>query len=438
MNPRDLRKHFGHLLLIALSLLLLSWLTDWGSYLALVVLLLYVARLKWQQWRLYHWLNQGKQSEPPEAKGLWGQIFDLLYSIRKRGQRDSERLVQALKRVKNSAQAMPDGIVMLNSKGNIDWWNQASEQLLGLKQGDKGQLISFLLRDPKFLAFLQNPSPNVQIQAPNDAQRLLQLTLVQYNQNEQLLLARDITRLKQLEQMRQDFVANASHELRTPLTVFRGYLETMLDYSDQLSPVFQRALKQMQQQTERMNNLVNDLLVLTRLDSDIRAEEQSLVDVEKLLTEIAEDAMELNDAKQHQIEVKIETKLGLLANENELRSAISNLVYNAVHYTPEQGMIRISWSLQGDHAVIAVQDNGIGIEPHHITRLTERFYRVDSSRATATGGTGLGLAIVKHVLQLHHAQLQIDSELDQGSTFSAVFPLTLTQPMVELNAKISD
>lgn len=419
MNPKELRQHFGRLLLLALSLGVISFLFDWGSHASIAILLVYLVRQKWQQWRLHRWLSNSKSIEPPEAKGLWGLIFDSLYSMRKRSQRDSERLVHALKRVKNSAEAMPDAIVMLSSKGNIDWWNKAGEQFLGLKKGDRGQLITFLLRDPKFLAFMQAPKDSIQIHSPADNQRQLQISVVHYNQQERLLIARDVTRLRQLEHMRQDFVANASHELRTPLTVFRGYLETMLDYSDQLSPVFQKALKQMQTQTERMNNLVNDLLVLTRLDSDIRADEESEVNLESLLTDILRDAQELGKEKQHQLSLEFDGPTWIKGNANELRSAFSNLVFNAIHYTPDQGVIRLHWLTQGQELVFAVTDNGIGIEAHHIARLTERFYRVDSSRSTATGGTGLGLAIVKHVLQLHHGYLSIRSNPGIGSTFSA-------------------
>ncbi len=227
-------------------------------------------------------------------------------------------------------------------------------------------------------------------------------------------------RLQRLERMRQDFVANVSHELRTPLTVLHGYLETLID---QTQSSFQKKIfEQMQAQTSRMERLVEDLLLLSRLEADVPDEKNfQLTDISKMLTQIVEDAKTLSRDKKHQITLIIDKKLKIKGVENELRSAFSNLIFNAVHYTPTQGKIKIRWYKKNDQAIFEVNDSGIGIDVSHISRLTERFYRVDHDRSRASGGTGLGLAIVKHVLLRHNAHLEIKSTLGKGSCFYCIF-----------------
>lgn len=413
-----------HLLIIAVNTLLLfalAWATGLEWFLMSAGLGLYLIWLKVQQLRLLHWIHKGSEDPPVHANGIWGLIYQRLLSLRRQNHQEAKRLVSALQRVRASAEALPDAVVMLTNKGTIDWWNKAAGYLLGIQSGDRGLPLTNILRDPEFVAYSLLPKQPMQMRSPSQADTYLQVSLVNYNQGEQVLLARDITRLKQLEQMRQDFVANASHELRTPLTVFRGYVETLLDYQDDLPPAFRRPVQQMHVQTQRMNNLVNDLLVLTRLDSDIRSGEFEQVTMPRLLQSIIQDAQDLGKDKNQVLNLHIQCPDCLYGNPHELRSAFSNLVFNAVHYSGEHGVIDLIWRSAGEMLILEVKDNGIGIEARHLSRLTERFYRVDSSRATATGGTGLGLAIVKHVLQLHHAQLEIDSTLGKGSTFRCLF-----------------
>lgn len=387
-------------------------------------LALFVAWSIRQQHALLMWLRN-PTGTPPNAQGLWGQLFDELYNRQRAHSAEIFRLRALLQRVRASAEAIPDGVIMVQNDGSIEWWNASAEKMLGLKPDDRGSSLTNLIRDPKFVRYFnRGGGDSIKLSAPGKEHVRLQMTLVTYNQTERLLMVRDITRLLQLEQMRQDFVANASHELRTPLTVLRGYLETILDQEERLPKFLHRPLQQMFGQSKRMGNLVEDLLLLTRLDADEANGKASEVFIDNLMEQLISDSEALSGDKAHKINFHNDAKVNLLGNPNELRSAFSNLVFNAVHYTPENGEISIRWYQEGGRLVFAVTDNGIGIDPAHIPRLTERFYRVDISRSSATGGTGLGLAIVKHVLQHHDGHLDVTSKLGKGSTFSCIFPLT--------------
>jgi two-component system phosphate regulon sensor histidine kinase PhoR len=314
---------------------------------------------------------------------------------------------------------------MLDSQGNLEWWNRAAETLLGLKTPqDSGQSITNLLRDPRFIDYFERGSylEPLELPSPINDRRRLQFHITRYGNREHLMLVRDVTRLFQLEQMRKDFVANVSHELRTPLTVIAGYLETLLDNVEDVNPRWLRALQQMQQQGGRMQNLLNDLLLLAKLEATDYPSDNQPVAVDLLLLSIRGDAQALSGERMQRISLEADPHLRLKGSEAELRSAFSNLVFNAVKYSPKEGEIRIRWWGDEQGAHFSVQDNGPGIEARHLPRLTERFYRVDSSRASNTGGTGLGLAIVKHVLLRHRARLEIDSSLGKGSTFTCHFP----------------
>ncbi|ODC05548.1 phosphate regulon sensor histidine kinase PhoR [Terasakiispira papahanaumokuakeensis] len=409
-------------LLIATGLGLLLNILPW----ALCAFLLgYLLRLARQLQRLQIWLQQHNEQDPPEATGLWGEIFDQLYHRQKRQQRAQGRLQTVINRVQDSSEALRDGVITLDSEGNLEWWNSAAEKMLGLRAAeDRGQPITHLLRDPRFIEYFEMrryqeplilPSPIL-----DGIQLEFQITL--YGEDNRLIMLRDVTRLKRLEQMRQDFVANVSHELRTPLTVLSGYLETFSDYSQDLPPRWQRGLELMRQQSVRMEHLVNDLLTLSRLETSDFEQEQDPIDVHRLLEAIRHDAQALSGDKQHMISIEADSNVKLYGSEKELRSAFSNLVFNAIKYTPAGTEIRLRWRHERSGAQLAVIDGGEGIEPSHLPRLTERFYRVDKGRSASTGGTGLGLAIVKHVLLRHQGRLDIHSELGVGSEFICHFP----------------
>lgn len=283
-----------------------------------------------------------------------------------------------------------------------------------------------LVRHPRFKEYFEqaNYAEPLEIPSPTNDRLRIQLYITRYGNNEHLMLVRDVTRIHQLEQMRKDFIANVSHELRTPLTVICGYLETLLDNVEEVNPRWSRALQQMHQQSGRMQTLLNDLLLLAKLEATDYPSDNQPVSIDDLLQTIVEDAQELSGSKQQTITLEADAAVQLKGSEAELRSAFSNLVFNAVKYTPEQGRIHVRWWGDEQGAHLSVRDSGIGIDSKHLPRLTERFYRVDSSRNSNTGGTGLGLAIVKHVLLRHRARMEISSVPGHGSTFTCHFAPT--------------
>ncbi|WP_346833408.1 phosphate regulon sensor histidine kinase PhoR [Pseudomonas abietaniphila] len=422
-----------HLLLLVTASLLAGLISGrYGGCLA-IGLGLYLAWTLKQLLRLHDWLRHHKPDEPPpDGYGLWGEVFDSIYHLQRRDQRVRGRLQAVIDRVQESTAALKDAVIMLDSEGNLEWWNRAAETLLGLKTPqDSGQPVTNLVRHPRFKEYfeLANYAEPLEIPSPVNDRLRIQMLITRYGNNEHLMLVRDVTRLHLLEQMRKDFVANVSHELRTPLTVICGYLETLLDNVEEVNPRWVRALQQMQQQGGRMQTLLNDLLLLAKLEATDYPSDNQPVAVPALLQSIKNDAQALSGAKNQEITLDVESEWSLKGSEAELRSAFSNLIFNAVKYTPAEGKIRIRWWADGRGAHLSVQDSGIGIDPKHIPRLTERFYRVDSSRASNTGGTGLGLAIVKHVLLRHRGALEINSVPGKGSVFICNFaPIQMTKP----------
>lgn len=424
-----------HLAVLVIVCLLAGLITDHYGMCLAIGLGVYLAWTLKQLLRLQDWLREQKPDEPPpDASGLWGDVFDAIYHQQRRDQRVRGRMQAVIDRIQESTAALKDGVIMLDADGNLEWWNQAAETLLGLKTPqDAGQPVSNLVRHPRFKEYFDvaHYLEPLEIPSPSNDRVRIQLHITRYGNNEHLMLVRDVTRIHQLEQMRKDFVANLSHELRTPLTVIAGYLETLLDNVESINPRWARALQQMSQQGSRMQTLLNDLLLLAKLEATDYPSDNHPIVIATLLQAIKNDAQALSADQHHHIILEAEPDSRLKGSESELRSAFSNLVFNAVKYTQAEGEIRIRWwtDAQGGH--LSVQDSGPGIDPKHLPRLTERFYRVDSSRASNTGGTGLGLAIVKHVLLRHRGRLEISSVPNQGSTFTCHFSL------VQLASRIS-
>ncbi len=374
--------------------------------------------------RLETWLRRGRKFTPPEARGLWGEVFNGIYRLQQRNRKRRKRLVKLLNRFRETTGAMPDGVIVLQANGGIEWWNTAAERLLRLKYPqDVGQQLNNLIRHPDFVAFIngETGADDVTIPNPHDDQQQLNIRMIPYGQSQQLVLVRDVTLRVQVERMRRDFVANISHELRTPLTVISGYIEN-LQRGEHSPEALQRALTVMAQQSQRMQRLTEDLMLLSNLESR-REHRREKVDMTGLLDSLVEEARLVSGEQAHVIDVEAEDGLGLLADARDLDSICTNLVINAVNYTPAGGEIHIRWYRDADgSAVFEVEDNGVGIAPHHLPRLTERFYRVDVARSRETGGSGLGLAIVKHALQNYGGRLEIESEVGRGSRFRARFP----------------
>ena len=415
-----------HLLLLVTACLLIGLVSGYYGWSLAAGVALYLGWTLKQLLRLHDWLRNHQPDEaPPDGYGLWGEVFDSIYHLQRRDQRVRGRLQAVIDRVQESTAALKDAVVMLDSDGNLEWWNRAAETLLGLKTPqDSGQPVTNLVRHPRFKEYFEQDSyaEPLDIPSPVNDHLRIQLYITRYGNNEHLMLVRDVTRLHQLEQMRKDFIANVSHELRTPLTVICGYLETLLDNVDDVNPRWKRPLSQMQQQGERMQTLLNDLLLLAKLEATDYPSDNQPVPIDSLLRTIKNDAQALSGQRNQTITLDVEADIALKGSETELRSAFSNLVFNAVKYTQDGGSIRIRWWADGSGAHLSVQDSGVGIDNKHLPRLTERFYRVDSSRNASTGGTGLGLAIVKHVLLRHRARLEISSVLGHGSTFTCHFP----------------
>lgn len=388
-------------------------------------LALYTLRHVYHLAALYRWFRQRRKSPLPAAHGVWGEVFHHIDRLQQRNKKRKKKLTQYLKRFRQSTEAMPDATVVLDEEGAIEWFNSAAGRLLGLAHPhDVGQRIGNLVRHPDFLSYMREGSEEeaVEFDSPQDPEMRLSVRIINYGKNKRLLIARDVTLLHRLETIRRDFVANVSHELKTPLTVITGYVEAMMDAEGEYPHHWRRSLGTMQQQAARMARLLEDLLLLSRLETtDLGEADHQTVYVPALVASMEEDAR-LVCGEGLTIAVEADPTLRIRGSGEELRSAFSNLVQNAVRYTPDGGTITVRWFADEGGAHFQVADTGIGIPPQHLSRLTERFYRVDKGRSTELGGTGLGLAIVKHVLNRHEAGLAIDSEPGVGSTFTCTFP----------------
>lgn len=419
--------------IILLCLLLpLPGLTLWGiSGACIIGLAGYGSYHLYHVYRLARWLKTPEQA-PPIGRGGWGAVFRRLNRYRQTQRRRQKRLSDTIARIEQTSEAMTDAIVAIDNQGNLDNWNHAAKRILGLSTAQhRGQAIVDILSDERFVRYFtaQHYEEPLTLRSPFDPSRVLQCRVTPFGKHERLLIVSDITRLHRLEQMRRDFVANVSHELRTPLTVLRGYLET-LEQSDHaaLPPRLARGIGQMLQQAERMQHLTDDLLMLSRLENDTRTTSQVQINVVTLIDNVRRDGEALSKPYGHTLTTHVSSSYGLYGDPLEIRSAVTNLVSNAVRYSGQQRTITLRWQVMMSslgtplEGILEVADNGEGIDTKHLPRLTERFYRVDKGRSSATGGTGLGLAIVKHVMLRHKGHLSIDSTPGEGARFQLHFP----------------
>lgn len=402
----------------------------WGSVLGWVALSIGAGAMmtlrRYQAHQVALWAKAPSESPPPKDVGPWGPVVLAL----DRHTREQEALLNESREnttgIMAAAQALPVGVLALDQDLSINWFNRAARDHLNLNETtDIGQNLLNLVRQPEFTHYAEQsswPEP-IAVKQPNGgSQRLLVMQFVTYLRHQRLLITRDLTQIDKLETTRRDFVANVSHELRTPLTVLAGFLETILEAPAGAIAESQRTqyLTLMQTQATRMQALVADLLTLSDLETNPQAE-QTLVDVPELLDSAIEQGHALSDGR-HEIEHDIDPNLRLLGAASELASGFSNLITNAIRYTPDGGKIKVRWYRTPDgKACYSVKDTGIGISTEHLPRLSERFYRVDRSRSRDVGGTGLGLAITKHIAMRHDATLEIESRLGKGSTFSLIF-----------------
>lgn len=423
---RSWSDYYRNLVLLLLGLLGLGFLIDEPAWTLVAGLGGYLLWTLLQVQRLHRWLQSSQlYSEPPRSLGLWGDLFYRLYRAQQAQQRVRDQLQTLINRVQESTNTLRDAVIMTNAHGNLEWWNLAAEHLLGLRRpSDTGQYIGNLIRVPAFRRYFDEKryEEPLEIASPLKPHIRLQVQINLFGDEDRLIVVRDVTRIYQLEQMRRDFVSNVSHEMRTPLTVIGGYLETLTDHLDELPRRWRRPVQTMAQQTQRMDALITDLILLAKLETEGRPGNEKVADVPSVLASVRDDAVALSGERGHQISLRCEAGLRLRGDEQQLRSAFSNLVFNAVKYTPDKGRIDIHWWQDEQGLHLSVSDNGLGFDPIHIPRLTERFYRADPSRHKETGGTGLGLAIVKHALRNHDGTLEIRSAPGKGSTFTCHFP----------------
>jgi two-component system phosphate regulon sensor histidine kinase PhoR len=371
---------------------------------------------------LGEWLNDPASGKLPDGWGAWTNVFARLYRLRRDDERNQTELTEWLARFRQAMQLLPEGVAIMDDVLLLEWCNPAAERHLGLTlERDKGRRVTNLVRHPEFLDYIILGRYEQPLTLSFKG-RKLECRIIPFENRRQILVTHDATASERVDEMRRDFVANASHELRTPLTVIVGFLE--IASSDPGLDAASRSahLKLMTEQAQRMQRLIEDMLTLSRLESDDYPLKRERVDVKALVESVASEARALSGGR-HEIRAEVDGP-DVMGSPEELRSAFANLASNAVRYSPHGGTIRLAWQHGPDDLRFSVTDSGIGIDPQHTARLTERFYRVDKSRSRETQGTGLGLAIVKHVLLRHGGRLSISSTPGKGSTFTASLPNT--------------
>jgi two-component system phosphate regulon sensor histidine kinase PhoR len=424
-------------LAVALLCALLAGLAIGRVALALAIVLgIYLAVQIWNLLRLERWLRHRRVEQPPDISGPWGDVVAIISRIYRRKQYHKAHVTGLLREFRRLTSAMPEGAILLGPEHEILWFNGRAAGWLNLRRKrDFGIRIENLVRHPSFVEYLKlgRPVEGVIVYEPADGGRWLSFNVVRTGDSErQLLIVRDVSREVRVESMRKDFVANASHELRSPLTVISGYLDALAD-DQKLDPAWNTPVLEMRRQAERMSTIINGLLELSKLESGDRRPDEQAIDIGGMLALLRRE-ITASERRPRRVTLRLDSDAGLLGVEGEVHSIISNLVSNAVKYTPDNGEIELRWWTDSQGAHMAVRDTGVGIAAEHIPRLTERFYRVDSGRSRDLGGSGLGLAIVKHALQRHEGSLVVESREGQGSTFTANFPLHRIVPHADVHA----
>ena len=376
------------------------------------------------QKRLQDCLWNDRSLIPPQGPGTWELIFNGIYRLQQRHRARRREMASVIRRFGEGAEGLPDAAVVCRNDGSIIWCNRLAWQCLGFRwPEDAGQNISNLIRNPAFVSFLQlrDFSEPLVMPSPVNDDKILEARVMPYAEDQFMLVVRDVTHIKSIENMRKNFVANVSHELRTPLTVLKGYLEML---EDELPPParWKKMQQVMLEQTMRMDSLVDQLLTLSRIEVATDIDRNRIVDVPRMLLMLQHEAKALSGSLRHEIVFQVDPELKIYGDEDQLRSAMTNLVNNAIKYTPAGRKITVDWRRDGSQARFAVTDEGEGIALEHLGRLTDRFYRVNKARSRQTGGSGLGLAIVKHALSHHDSMLNVDSTPGKGSTFSFRIP----------------
>ena len=399
----------------------------WGPIIALAVALVAMTAIAAMQLHYLHrlniWLDDPESEKLPDGWGAWNAVFARLYKLHREEEKSSAELTEWLARFRQAMNFLPDGVAILDNVLFLEWCNPVAERHLGLTLAkDKGMRVTNLIRHPDFINYIILGRYEQPLNVTLRDRRLI-IQIIPFENRRQILVTHDATDAERIDNMRRDFIANASHELRTPLTVINGFLEIEMTQPDLPSETRKEHMNLMREQGQRMQMLVEDMLALTKLESTEYPLRSEPVDIAHLLEQVHQESIALSNGR-HKITLRIDGP-DIMGSAEELHGAFSNMVSNAVRYTPDDGEISIAWQDAGSGPRFVVQDNGIGIAPEHIARLTERFYRVDKGRSRETRGTGLGLSIVRHVLLRHKGMLEIESQIGKGSTFTAVFPSTI-------------
>jgi len=391
-------------------------------------LLTYIWTVHYNLTTLAQWVSGANAVQGPEKSGIFEELNYSINKLFRRHKTRRERLTGVLRQFEEATKAWPDAIVVLNQMDDIEWANPAARNLLDIRwPEDKKQRVTNIVRFPALREFINSPEiakkQTIEIISPLKPDIYLSALMVPYSETHRILTTRDVTEIYRAIKARSDFVANVSHELKTPLTVFRGYLEALGMQKDVCPPTWEPAIKQMREHAIEMSDLVDTLLKLSHLEESQILLDDKPINMKALLEEVISATKQIYEEKNHIINLDVEASENLMGSKRELYSAFSNLTLNAAHYTPANGTISLRWHKEGSDLVLDVKDTGIGIAEEHLPRITERFYRVDSSRTRAKQGSknGLGLAIVKHVVRRHNASLNISSEVGKGSCFSVKF-----------------
>ena len=416
-----MRREIWRVVLIGISSLIFGWTLGFFFEVILLSLMLYLLWAFQTLSLIFNWIDKGLRGIPPEVDGVWGEITDTLNRQRRRHRRAQDKMRVTINRMTRVTEVLDEGILVLHSNRTLDWWNDSAKRFLGLRTSDRGTSIMNLIRDPEFVEYINqgNFSGPIKLMSAIQADVLLELTATYFGQNEVVLVITDISRLSKLQRLRSEFVSNVSHELRTPLTVVRGYLETLQDMSNGTA-LEVKAYAQMSEQVTRMQTLADDLILLSQLEEVSGRADIEEFDLSVVVNSIVLEAEALSGGK-HTFTFASDA-VSVSANQRDIRMALGNIIFNAVRHNPQGADIDIGLKPQQQGVMISIKDNGVGIDPAEIPRLTERFYRGDNSRNSQTGGSGLGLAIVKHAIIQAGGNLTIHSRLGQGAQFDCWLP----------------
>lgn len=373
--------------------------------------------------RLKKWLKSPSLSNLPHGTGIWQQIFTEHYQVFKKNKNSKKELVSALEQFTQAAEALVDGVVALNENNEIIWSNNKAKIMFNLNiKKDIGQPINYIFRNTKLINYLDkaNFDESITINLDANLKKVIEVKILLFGEKQKILIAKDISQGIKIEANRKEFISNVSHELKTPLTVISGFIETLEDMAEFKNKDHKKIFKTMSSQAYRMTKLVDDLLLLSNVESNLFQNRSEKLQIKIIINKIKKSISSI-DTKKHKIKYLINENLNIYGSKREIESAFSNLITNAIRYTQNNGSISISWGLINGLPIFEVKDNGCGIEQKHIDRITERFYRVDPDRSRDTGGTGLGLSIVKNIIKQHNGELKITSDIGKGSSFKLIF-----------------